>query len=92
MNPDQSRATQDSLRHAQAAEYAQALRGIDFPAPKDAIVRKAEDKGGIDREVREVLGQIPDQTYAGFEQVMLEVERVYDSGGGLPFGPPAAPA
>jgi hypothetical protein len=80
------------LRNAAPEEFADAVRGVDFPASKSAIVRKAMDKGGLDREVPHVLGQIEERTYESLSDLMTEVERVYTDGGGLPVGPPAAPA
>jgi hypothetical protein len=79
------------LRNAEPGEFREALEGIDFPISKDAIVRLARDKGGIDREVPHVLAQIRDKTYESMSDVEAEIERVYGSAGGLPVGKDAAP-
>ena len=91
VQPEDSRAEQ-LLRNAAPEEFKDAVRGVDFPTSKDAVVRKAMDKGGLDREVPHVLGQISDRTYESLADLMTEVEGVYARGGGLPVGPPAAPA
>jgi hypothetical protein len=79
------------MRNAAPQEFAEALSGLDFPKPKDVIVRTAMDKGGIDREVPHVLSQIEDRSYESLADLQGEIERVYSFGGGLPVGKPAAP-
>jgi hypothetical protein len=79
-------------RNASRGELITALEGLDFPASKDGIVRKAKDKGGIDTEVPHVLEQIEDRTYEDTTDLLGEVERIYALGGGLTSGGPAAPA
>lgn len=79
------------LRNAAPEEFEDALRGIDFPTSKDALLRKAMDKGGLDTEVPHVLRQIEDRSYESFAEVFAAIERVYAAGGGLPVGKPAAP-
>jgi hypothetical protein len=82
----------DPVRHTTEQEYIAALAGLDFPASKAGIVRKAMDKGGIDAEVHHVLGQVDDRTYESWEDLQGEIERVYASGGGMPPTQPAAPS
>jgi hypothetical protein len=80
-----------STRNAEPEEFIEAVAGLDYPTSKDAILRKAMDRGGIDREVPYVLEQIPDRTYHSLSEIMDEVEHVYALGGGLPVGKGAAP-
>ena len=83
---------EEPQRHAAREEFLRALEGLDFPASKVGIVRKAQDKGGLDREVPHVLGQIEDRTYEDKDDLAREIERVYAEGGGLTLGGPASPA
>ncbi|MGE5491064.1 MAG: DUF2795 domain-containing protein [Actinomycetota bacterium] len=39
------------------------LGGIDYPAAKEDIVKRAQ-QGGADQEVMDALGRIPDQEYS----------------------------
>ncbi|HWO94532.1 MAG TPA: DUF2795 domain-containing protein, partial [Dehalococcoidia bacterium] len=66
------------------------LEGLEFPAPKDEIIRVARDKGGHDSEVDQVLQSIENRSYASMDEVEAEVERVYERGGGRPPAGPAA--
>jgi hypothetical protein len=79
------------LRNASPDEFVEALQGLDYPVSKPPILRKAMDKGGIDSEVQHVLRQIADKPYESMADILEEVERVYELGGGLPVGNPAAP-
>lgn len=79
-------------RNADPDEYMKALLGMDWPASKAGIVRKAQDTGGIDTEVIHVLGLVPDRTYETPEDLAAAVEAVYQRDGGLGDGGPAAPS
>jgi hypothetical protein len=76
--------------HAERGEFLQALKGLDFPASKSGALRRAQDNGGLDREVPHVLSQIQDRTYESLDDLMEEVERIYAAGGNIPLGGPAA--
>jgi hypothetical protein len=79
-------------RHAEPREFIDALEGLDWPASKAAIQRKAADKGGIDAEVNYVLAHITDRAYESFDDLQAEIEAVYASGIALPDAGPAAPS
>ena len=79
-------------QNAEPQEYMKSLHGLEFPASKSGIVRKAHDTGGIDTEVIHVLGLIDDRTYETPEDLSAEVERIYKHGGALGNGGPAAPS
>src|SRR5262245_29866127 len=81
-----------TLRNAEPDEFRIALAGLDFPSSKPAILNKARDKGGLDREVPHVLAQVEERTYKSWDDIEAEIERIYAQGGGLPIGGPAAPA
>lgn len=83
--------SEELMRNASPEEFFEALEGVDFPASKAAIVRKAMDKGGIDSEVPHVLRQIEDRAYGSMSELQQDIERIYAMGGGLPIGKPAAP-
>ena len=44
-------------------DFEHALKGLDFPASRSAIVNKVKDIGGIDGHVAEIAEQLPDRTY-----------------------------
>lgn len=88
---ERSRERETPVRNADEQEFISAIAGVDFPASKSGLVRKAMDKGGTDAEVHHVLGQVEDRTYESWDDLRGEIERVYASGGGMPPTQPAAP-
>jgi hypothetical protein len=74
-------------------DFDRALEGLDFPTSRDAIVRTAADKGGINGHVIDILGQIPDQPYDTREELQLAIAEAYaEAITGEEEAPPAAPA
>jgi hypothetical protein len=57
---------------ASPIDIQKALKGMDYPASKEDIVRHAEENGG-DKEVIEALKKIPDREYEGPSGVSSEV-------------------
>ena len=53
-------------------DIQRALKGMDYPASKNDIVRQAEENGG-NEEVVEALRKIPDREYEGPSGVSSEV-------------------
>jgi hypothetical protein len=53
-------------------DVQKALKGMDYPASKDEIVRHAE-QNGADKEVLDALRKIPDREYEGPSGVSREV-------------------
>lgn len=85
--------TRDSdPRNASRADYLHAVKGVDFPAPKDRLVRAAKDTGGLDTEVLHIFENLPERTYDSSDDLRAEIERVYRDVGGLEGAGPAAPA
>lgn len=78
-------------RHARPRDFIDAMEGLDFPTSQAAIQRKAHDKGGLDTEVIFILGHLPDRTYESMDDLGGEIERVYETQGGLVGNGPAAP-
>jgi hypothetical protein len=76
--------------HATRAEYNRALEGVDFPAAKDAIVRAAMDKGGIDAELASVLKSLPEYDFESREELDASIARAYAAGEGFEDAGPAA--
>ena len=79
--------------NADADEFMRALHGLDFPASRDQILNEAKDKGGLDREVLYIFGQLPDRTYetaAALRGAVLDAYAAHH--GGLAGAGPAAPS
>jgi hypothetical protein len=54
-------------------DFDRALEGLDFPTSRDAVVRTAADKGGLNGHVLDVLKQIPDQPYDTRDELELAI-------------------
>ena len=57
------------------ANIAHHLKGIDFPAGRDDLVKHAQ-KNDADEEILEVIRQMPDQKYGSMADVMKGVGEV----------------
>jgi hypothetical protein len=66
---------------AQPDDWERALRGVDFPASKVAIVRDVHENGGIDREVLTMLDRLPRDEYESLEELQAEVRALYTDAG-----------
>jgi hypothetical protein len=51
------------MRTFDPRDFSRAMEGMDFPVSKDAVLRTAADKGGLNGDVQSVLELIPEQTY-----------------------------
>ena len=71
-------------RHAVIKDYREALEGLKLPAGRDSVRKLAGNRGGHDREVDFVLALIEDRFYGTMEELEAEIERVYETDGGLP--------
>ena len=69
------------LPAAEPADYERALEGVDFPAAKDAILRHAQDRGGIDAEVTHMLERLPRDEYETLDDVRADVRALYAADG-----------
>jgi hypothetical protein len=68
----QARTQEDEMATLSPIDLQKALKGMDYPAKKEDIVRKAEDNGA-DGEIVDALRQIPDREYEGPSGVSAEV-------------------
>jgi hypothetical protein len=63
--------------HASKGQYERALEGVHFPASLSEIMKRARDIGGIDREVHEMIGRLPDRQFESLEDLFGELRRAY---------------
>jgi hypothetical protein len=73
-------------------DFEDALKGLDFPTSRSAIVNKVKDIGGIDGHVAEIAEQLPDRTYdwerdAAREFSALVAQRDATDGHDIPAAP-----
>lgn len=57
------------------ANISHSLKGIDFPADRDDLVRHAQEQGAP-AEVLDVLKQLPEEKYENMAEVMSGVGEV----------------
>jgi hypothetical protein len=50
---------------------------VEYPASYSEIIKRARDVGGIDREVHEMIGRLPDRQYESLEDLFGELRRAY---------------
>ena len=63
--------------HATKADYRKAFAGFEYPVSKDAVVRQARDRGGLDREVNRILIQLPLSKYRSEDELQDAVRQLY---------------
>lgn len=66
---------------AKKDDYDHALRGIEFPAATDLVIRTAQDHGGIDAEVTHILVQLPERSFVSRDELVEAIREVYSSAG-----------
>jgi hypothetical protein len=69
-------------------DYERAFHGLAFPTSLSAVMKQASDHGGLNREVIEVIGRLPDRQYVSLEDLLAEVQQAYASEATSP-GPPS---
>ena len=69
---------------AQPDDWERALRGVDFPAAKVAIVRDVRENGGIDGEVLRLLDRLPKNEYETLDEMLADVRALYITDGVAP--------
>lgn len=57
------------------ANISHSLKGIDFPADRDDLVRHAQEQGAP-AEVLDVLKQLPEEKYENMAEVMSGVGEI----------------
>jgi len=65
------------MPHASKKDYEVAFTGLDFPTSKAAVVNRARDNGGLDREVKEIVLKLPERTFATLEELQEAVRAAY---------------
>ena len=63
--------------HAAKQDYQKAFAGFHYPISRDAVIRGARDKGGVDREVAAVVGRLPRSRFRSLEELQESVREVY---------------
>jgi hypothetical protein len=74
--------------HATPNDYRAALDGLVFPAAKDAVLRYANDRGGIDHEVADVIGQLPERDFVSAHDLEAALRAIYLASGVPPTDVP----
>jgi hypothetical protein len=63
--------------HAAKRDYDRAFEGLVYPASLSAVMKAASDRGGLDREVLEMIGYLPDRQYESVEDLFSELRLAY---------------
>ena len=71
----------EAMPNATKRDYELAFAGLDFPASKAAVLNRARDNGGIDREVYTTLSQLPNKSLESIEDLQQAVRVIYIAGG-----------
>ena len=69
------------MPNASKRDYEVAFGGLDFPASKAAVINRARDNGGIDREVYATLSQLPDRSLESMKDLQQAVRAIYIASG-----------
>ncbi|MFQ5968851.1 MAG: DUF2795 domain-containing protein [Acidimicrobiia bacterium] len=72
------------MPNATKRDYEVAFAGLDFPTSKAAVINRARDNGGIDREVCAILSQLPDRSLGSVEELQRAVRAIYVDEGAPP--------
>ena len=72
------------MPNATKRDYEIAFAGLDFPTSKSAVINRAQDNGGIDREVYTILSHLPDRSLKSIEELQREVRAIYVAEGAQP--------
>ena len=63
--------------HARKQDYQRAFAGFHFPISRDAVIRGARDKGGVDREVAAIIGRLASSRFRSLDELHQGVREVY---------------
>jgi hypothetical protein len=56
-------------------DYERALHGLTYPTSLSAVMKQASDHGGLNREVLEMIGRLPDRQYESEEDLLTELRQ-----------------
>ena len=68
---------QPARPHARKQDYQRAFAGFHFPISRDAVIRGARDKGGVDREVAAIIGRLTSSRFRSLDELHQGVREVY---------------
>ena len=63
--------------HATKADYRKAFAGFEYPISRDAVISRAADKGGLDREVNRILAQLQRSKFRSEPELQEAVRFIY---------------
>ena len=69
------------MPNASKRDYEVAFAGLEFPVSKAAVINRARDNGGIDREVYATLAQLPDRSLKSMDDLQQAVRAIYVASG-----------
>ena len=72
------------MPNATKRDYEVAFAGLDFPVSKAAVINRARDNGGLDREVYAILSQLPTGSHDSIEDLKQAVRAIYIADGAAP--------
>lgn len=72
------------MPNATKHDYELGLGGLDFPTSKAAVLNRARDNGGIDREVTLILSQLPNRSFESKEDLISGIRAIYVAKGESP--------
>ena len=75
--PSGARASAPVRPLASSEDYRRAFSGLRFPTSRDAVMRAARDRGGVDREVGSILSQLPRRRFRDAAELAASVRAVY---------------
>ena len=70
--------------HATKKDFRDAFAGLTFPTSRSAIINRAVDQGGVDREVKRIVGELPNRTYNSLDDLHRAVRAIYVALGAPP--------
>jgi len=70
--------------HAEPKDWEEVLDLLRFPASLSEVLRHARDIGGIDREVYEIIGRLPRDSYDTREDFLQDIREIYLADGIAP--------
>lgn len=59
-------------------DYERAFQGLVYPTSLSAVMKQASDHGGLNREVLEMIGRLPDRQFESQEDLLAEIRRLYE--------------
>lgn len=67
--------------HASRQDWRAAVAGLQFPTSRAAVVNRAVDHGGLDREVKLIVERLPDAVYRSAAELAVAIRATYTASG-----------